>query len=108
MAGLRTFQKSGQGMILLLTRFADASPDPVIDEGGKPVARSVIVGRTIGYVFVTLLRTRQFHAMRTTNQPTIHHSVRHFRMELQRVTGAQAEGLDRKSVAFRQELTAGR
>jgi hypothetical protein len=80
----------------------------MIDEGGKPVAGSVIMDRTIGNVFVTLLRPRQFHTMGTTNEPTIHHGVRHFRMKLQRITGAQAEGLDRKSIAFRQELTTGR
>src|SRR4029079_14087497 len=57
-------------------------PHPVIDEDGKPVARSVIVDRAIGNVFVTLLRTRQCHAMRATNEPTIHHGVRYFRMEL--------------------------
>ena len=60
----------------------------MIDEGGKPIARSMIVDRTIGDVFVTLLGARQFHAMGTTNEPTIHHGVCHFRMELQRIASA--------------------
>jgi hypothetical protein len=29
----------------------------MIDEGGKPIARSVIVDRTVGNVLVALLRT---------------------------------------------------
>ena len=65
------------------------------------------MNRTVGNVFVTLLCTRQFHAMRTPNEPSVHHGVSHFGMELQSIAGAQPEGLDRKSVAFGQELTAG-
>ena len=61
----------------------------------------------VGNVFVALLRTRQFHAVRTTNEPSVHHGVGYFRMELQSIAGAQPERLDRKSVAFGQEFTAG-
>jgi hypothetical protein len=79
---LGAFQKVRSVRDFIVAPICRHEPHPVIDEGGKPVARSVIMDRTIGNVFVTLLRTRQFHAMRTTNEPTIHHGVRHFRMEL--------------------------
>ena len=76
----------------------------MIDEDAEPIARGMIVDRTVGNVFVTLLRTRQFHAMCTTNEPSVHHGVSYFRMELESIAGARPEGLDRKSVAFGQEL----
>jgi hypothetical protein len=78
----------------------------VIDEGSKPVARGVIVNRSVGNVFMTLLRPRQFHTMRASNKPPVHHGVRYLRMELERIASAETESLDRKGVAFRQEFTA--
>src|SRR6187551_2915935 len=79
------YKKSRSELNFLIGPIGRHEPHPVIDEGGKPVARSVIVDRTIGNMFMPLLRTGQFHAMRPTNEPTIHHGVRHFRMELQRI-----------------------
>src|SRR5262245_31854552 len=44
--------------------------------------------------------------MRAANQPAIHHRVRDFGMELQRIAGAMTKCLHRESVAFREQLTA--
>src|SRR6185295_6820514 len=84
------------------------TPDPVVDEGAQPIARGQIVDRTVGDMLVALFGARQFHAMRATHEPAVHHCMRHFRVKLQLVTGTKAECLDGESVAFSQQLTSGR
>src|SRR5262245_62093230 len=44
--------------------------------------------------------------MRATHEPPVHHRMRHFGMELQRIAGTMSECLDREGVAFRQQLAA--
>ena len=46
--------------------------------------------------------------MRAAHQPAIHHRVRDFGMELQRVAAAVAERLYRESIAFGQQFAAAR
>src|SRR5262245_30371692 len=62
----------------------------------------------IGDVLVALLGTGQFHAVRTSHQPTIPHRVSPFRMKLKCVASTEPEGLYGKGVAFRQQFTCGR
>ena len=64
--------------------------------------------RTVGDVLVALLCTRQFHPMRASHKPAIHHRVCDLGMELQRIAGAMAKCLHGESVALSQQLTAGR
>src|SRR5215472_14344971 len=66
------------------------------------------MNRAIGYVLVALLGTGQFHAVRASHQPTVHHRVRHFRMKLKCVASTEPESLHGKGVAFRQQLASGR
>src|SRR5579885_137391 len=78
--------------------------DPVVDEGGKPVARGKIVHGAVGDVLVALFGSRQFHAVGAAYQPAIHHGVRDLGMELQGVAGSAAECLDLEGLAFSQQL----
>src|SRR5574339_790430 len=61
-----TRAKNRSGYRFLAGQIRRRKPHPVIDEGGKPAAGSVIVHRAVGNVFMTLFRTRQFHTMRAT------------------------------------------
>jgi len=54
---------------------------------------------------LALLGAGQFHARVTARGPAAHHGVGHFRVELNAVCArAVAEGLDRKRVAFGDEI----
>src|SRR6516162_3551763 len=53
-----------------------------------------------------LLGPRQLHAMGSTDQPPIHHCVRDFGVELQRVAVLVTKRLHREGLTFGQQLTA--
>src|SRR3569623_2926963 len=84
------------------------SADPVVDEGGEPGIRGLVVDEAVRNVLVPLLGSRQFPAMGAAHEPAVHHRVRDFRVELQRIAGAVAECLHREGVALGEELSASR
>src|SRR5262245_42310050 len=101
----RRKRRSGYAFRCLVCRCAS---NPVINEGSKPILRGQIVHRTVGDVLVALLGARQFHSMGAAHEPSVHHGVRDFRVELQRISRAKAKRLNRERIAFGQQLTAGR
>ena len=78
----------------------------MIEKRREPGAAGRIVHRAIGEMRGALLGARQERALVTARGPAADGGVRHVRMELQRIGGADAERLHRKRVAFRQQLGA--
>src|SRR5689334_946135 len=49
--------------------FGRLAANPVIDEGGQPIARRHVVHRAVSNVLVALLGARQFHAVGAAHEP---------------------------------------
>src|SRR3569832_1856158 len=68
------------------------SADPVVDEGGEPGIRGLVVDEAVRNVLVPLLGSRQFHPA-VTHAMMYRWLVRDFRVEGRRGAGAGAGGL---------------